>query len=158
MAQDRPNYPRIPPSLAVPSALAVVLVYAASFFLPVYEWERSVHSGWETFWKVVQILIKDPPAGFELWLPNPLLWSGVICLLAGRARAAGLLGTLASLLAAANVYSLREFLLVGSDVWVASMVLLAVLGFVLARSVRGEPRITPSAPCTTAGPVQGRAP
>jgi hypothetical protein len=91
------------------------------------------YSGWEAFCDAFGALSDERLSGVfvPLWLPNPLLWLGVACLLAGWGRPAGIAGVVASLLAS---WKLRQFpqgvdLAVGAGVWWASMIGLAVIAW-----------------------------
>src|SRR5262249_25948655 len=143
---------RLPTVLA---ALATASLYAISFFLPVLDVLNAPLLGWNAYWIVAQRpWEKDPLTTGELlqlilwWLPNPLLWVGIVFLAIGRAGNAACLGLLAmaaGLSCAFDVEMLRfqfyEFR-IGYYCWLASMAVLTAAGTLLV--LRREAALTGS--------------
>src|SRR5436190_741242 len=79
----------------VSAILLLAAFYSASFFLPVLDTDIPVR-GWEIFLLCLQFIIsnEDGNSGRALlaWLPNPLLWAGILCLWTGRPRMALVFG------------------------------------------------------------------
>jgi hypothetical protein len=126
----------------------VISVYSSSFFLPAYQdGERNpVLSGCEVFACTLHGGGEYFPSCLILWLPNPIFWAG-LCFLALRNRPdAGVMGSLAVVMAALDGHfdghSLRgnESLKPGYYVWLLSMVLLVAASIFTHGSVAQHPR------------------
>jgi hypothetical protein len=115
------------------SAVAVAVLYAASFFLPVYFTMPMPTSVWK---RIAGGPFGLPHPGFEnvlRWSPNPLLWIGIPLLALGRSRQAATEASVLGVLASINALlwlcdSWPGDLGPGYRAWVSSAVLLAVLG------------------------------
>jgi hypothetical protein len=127
---------------------AVLIVYAISFLLPVFDntgahhdhmspTPRGVVYGWNAF--ILGLLsFFFPPGG---WLANVGVWIGAVFLAIERWRGAWIAGGVALLLGATYLYLLTDRSIVsqkeylaGYYCWLASMAILAVAG--LARDIR----------------------
>jgi hypothetical protein len=122
-------------------------LYLVSFFLPTYSTTRP-HFGWEVFVDSFHGLFQprdtENLSGMLLvWLPNPLLWAGVVCFWARRPHFAFVAGGMAAVFAAYTLYLLHSLdgtrLLTpanslwdrsGAYVWSASMLSLAIAGLI----------------------------
>src|SRR5262249_33652503 len=129
-------------------------LYISSFFLRVTELQVLVNGspntyyGWEAFQVVSSAWTKRASDGrirswdavivLTGWVPNPLLWAGLVCLGIGRMRTAASLGIAAVLAALSNAFTWFHFdfryLLEGYYCWVMSMIVLTVVAAI--RSVR----------------------
>src|SRR5262245_17097482 len=87
---------------AVCCAAAVAALYATSFFLPVCLVLNDTISGWQAYLAVSPHRAWEAPLQptevFQLlvwWLPNPLMWVGIVLLALGRGLSAACTGLLA---------------------------------------------------------------
>lgn len=122
-------------------ALLTAALYGTSFFLPTLVVLSDPIYGWGAFWIVTLLPWDNPPLPTgELiqtlvwWLPNPLLWIGIVFLAIGQGRRAAVLGLLAlpaglSCAFDADTFRFRfhEFQ-AGYYCWLASMALLTAAG------------------------------
>ena len=111
--------------------LLVASVYAASFAMPAYL-DLNGHEAFAAASRAGLDAWSNGEIGQELigWLPNPLLWAGVVLLLGGRGLAAALAGVAA--VATASCWLGLAELLPGYYVWLGSMGLLLAGGAWLA--------------------------
>jgi hypothetical protein len=129
-----------PFSYRLVGASVVAAAYAFSFPFPVYEYSTNRFTGWDAFssaFGAFILLIKDGREGitgiiyFLGWLPNLLMWIGLLCLLAGSFRRATFAGGIAVFLSLAIwTWTLPTGQFLGYYLWVASMVCLTLMGWV----------------------------
>jgi hypothetical protein len=88
-------------------------------------------TGYACYVQSFHVLSPDEP----IWLANPLVWLGCFALWFRKSLWAGVLGltavglVLASVVSWTTLFSLGGNFVLGSEIWLASMVLLAVAGF-----------------------------
>lgn len=114
-----------PPAVVTVLGVAAVLVYAVSFFLPVFLEAAGYHAFLLSLVSVVAL---------PMWLANPFFWSGLAGLCRGEYRSARKAGLAGLVLALSECWLFFEGLRVGYFAWVGSMALLAVAGWC------GQPR------------------
>jgi hypothetical protein len=139
---------------------AIDALYLVSFVLPLDVVHVTV-MGWEAFVVPLESVIEkngeavDKFLNVFSWMPNPLLWAGVICLGSRRPHLALAAGVIATGIAVFDLKEL-EFLSLrpgdewnvllyrsGAYVWTASMLSLAIAGAIFTRKQWRQTRRLP---------------
>jgi hypothetical protein len=112
------------------AALIVInSLYAVSFAMPVTDaGTPQAMYGWQAFLFSLVYVIFLP-----MWLADPVFWIGCLSYANGRFHAARNAGLTAAVLAVSEVWLWDDRPEIGYWIWLASMLLLAVAGTVLAR-------------------------
>ena len=125
-----------PPAVVTVLGVVAVLVYAVSFFLPVFLEDAGYHA---LLFSLVSVV------ALPMWLANPFFWSGLAGLCRGEYRAARKAGLAGLVLALSECWLFSKGLRVGYFTWAGSMALLAVAGW-CGQAQRGaplpQPRVT----------------
>jgi hypothetical protein len=118
----------------------LLICYAVSFFLPTTntpEGPGDLANGLTAFFLALAGIAFANPIGklmcLGLWLANPLFWAGTAHLMTGRPRVAAIYGTIASILIAPGLLLNLPWIFIGGYVWAASIVGLAVAGWIVER-------------------------